>query len=103
MLMASAVAGSGPDAHDSTVTLSRLVPQIAALRDAFYERLITRISGRHGDRLRAEAASLRQPFGAARQHHNERLARLRATQLQHVHLAQLFARMGFPEASSRQA
>src|SRR6185312_4518569 len=49
------------------------------------------------------AASLRQPFGGARQHLNQRLARLRAVQLQHVHLAQLFARMGYAEASSRQA
>ena len=103
MLMASALGGQGPDSHDSSVTLAKLLPRIAAFRDAFYERLLAETQGPHGERLRAEAASLRQPFGGARQHLNQRLARLRATQLQHVHLAQLFARMGYPEASSRQA
>ncbi|HEX4150177.1 MAG TPA: hypothetical protein VHY20_14365, partial [Pirellulales bacterium] len=103
ILMASALAGQGPDSHDSSVTLAKLLPRIAAFRDAFYERLLAQVPGPHCERLRAEAASLRQPFGGARQHLNQGLARLRATQLQHVHLAQLFARMGYPEASSRQA
>jgi hypothetical protein len=103
MLMASAVSGRGPDAHDSGTTLATLVPRIAALRDAFYLRLLAGVTGAHGERLRAESATLHQPFGGARQHLNRCLARLRAAQLQHVHLAQLFARMGFAEASSRQA
>ena len=103
LLMASCMSGRGPETHDSSITLSKLVPRIALLRDQFYERLLAGLSGPHGERLRAEAATLRQPFGRARQHLNGRLARLRARQLQHVHLAQIFARMGYAAASSRQA
>ena len=50
-----------------------------------------------------EAAERRQPFGGARQHLNAQLARRRASQLEHVHLAQIFARMGYVEAAARQA
>jgi hypothetical protein len=103
ILMASGISGRGPETHDSGTTLATLVPKIAAYRDAFYVRLLSSVQGAHGERLRAEAAMLRQPFGGARQHLNQRLAKLRAVQLQHVHLAQLFARMGYAEASSRQA
>jgi len=103
MLMGSAVTGNGPEAHDSSTTLATLVPRIAACRDAFYERLLGRMGGAHGERLRAEAAALRQPFAGARQHLNHTLARRRARQLQHVHLARLFARMGFTEAAVEQA
>lgn len=103
ILMASGISGRGPDTHDSGTTLATLVPKIAGYRDAFYVRLLSSVQGAHGERLRAEAAMLRQPFGGARQHLNQRLARLRAVQLQHVHLAQLFARMGYAEASTRQA
>ena len=60
------------------------------------------MSGRHAERLQAEAAALHQPFAAARQHLNAQLSRRRALQLQHVHLAELFARLGFPEAALRQ-
>ncbi|MEX0714255.1 MAG: hypothetical protein WD278_18110 [Pirellulales bacterium] len=103
MLMAAGISGRGPDTHDSAVTLATLLPTIAGYRDAFYSALLQGLAGPHGQRLRAEAAALKQPFGGARQHLNQRLARLRAIQLQHVHLAQLFARMGYPQASSRQA
>lgn len=103
ILMAAGISGRGPDTHDSGVTLSKLLPRIASYRDAFYKLHLARLEGPHGNRLREEAATLRQPFGGARQHLNGRLARLRATQLQHVHLAQLFARLGYAEASSRQA
>jgi hypothetical protein len=103
ILMAAAVGGQSPETHDSGMTLAKLLPNIAAFRDQFYQHLLDKTTGRHGDRLRAEAAALRQPFGGARQDLNQRLARLRATQLQHVHLAQLFAGMGYPQASSRQA
>ena len=103
MLMSSGISGRGPETHDSGTTLATLVGRIAAYRDAFYVRLLGSLQGAHGERLRAEAAALRQPFGGARQHLNQRLARLRAVQLQHVHLAQLFARMGYAEASTRQA
>ncbi len=103
MLMASAVSGNGPDAHDSQVTLSTLLPRIVKCREEFYSRLLKRTPGERGVRLRAEAETLRQPFGGARQHLNQRLAKLRAIQLQHVHLAQLFAQMGYAEAARRQA
>lgn len=103
MLMASAMSGSGPEAHDSSTTLATLVPRIAALRDSFYVGLLGRMQGTHGDRLRAEAQSLRQPFGGTRQQLNQQLARLRAGQLERAHLAQIYARMGYPEAALAQA
>lgn len=102
VLMGSGVSGSGPDAHDSSTTMATLLPHIAAYRDAFYEHLMSRVSGAHAERLRAEAAALQQPFGGARQDLNQRLAQRRAEQLQHVHLAILFARMGYTEAAVRQ-
>ena len=103
MLMGSGVSGNRPDAHDSTVTLATLVQKIAVYRDAFYEQLLRKLTGPHAERLRAEALALRQPFGGARQHFNHYLARRRAQQLQHVHLAQLFAAIGYTEAAARQA
>ncbi len=103
MLMGSGVTGSGPDAHDSSTTLATLLPVIASYRDAFYKRLLPQLPPEHAERLRSEAGTLRQPFGGARQHLNQTLARRRARQLQHVHLAQLFARMGYTEAALRQA
>ena len=102
MLMGSGVSGSRPDEHDSTVTLATLVEKIAAYRDAFYKRLLGRLKGVHGERLRKEATALKQPFGGARQHFNHYLAHRRAQQLQHVHLAVLFARMGYVDAAERQ-
>src|SRR6185437_13531070 len=103
ILMASAVSGRGPETHDSSVTLAKLVQRIAAYRDEFYRRLVQKLPGPAGDRLRDEALQRRQPLAGARQHLNQYLARLRAVQLQHVHLARLFARMGYAEASTRQA
>ena len=103
ILMSSGVSGHGPEAHDSSVTLSSLLPSIARFRDEFYEQLIRRITGNHAKRLREEAKERQQPFGGARQHLNAELARRRATQLEHVQLAKLFARMGFPEAALKQA
>ncbi len=103
MLMASGTSGSGPDAHDSAVTLSTLLPRIAAYRDAFYDQFVAGLGGRHGRRLREEAIAGKQPLAAARQHLNQQLARRRAAQLEHVHLALLFARMGYPEAALHQA
>ena len=38
------VSGSGPNFHDSTVTLSKLVPRIARYRDAFYQRLLKQLN-----------------------------------------------------------
>ena len=77
--------------------------KIAVYRDAFYEQLLRKLKGPHAERLRAEAVAMRQPFGGARQHFNHYLARRRALQLQHVHLAQLFAAIGYTEAAARQA
>jgi hypothetical protein len=103
ILMASGTSGSGPDAHDSTTTLSTLLPRIAAYRDAFYEQFVKKLDGAHGTRLRAESVTGKQPLASARQHLNQQLARRRATQLEHVHLAVLFARMGYPRAAIHQA
>lgn len=103
ILMASGTSGSGPETHDSSTTLTSLLPRIAAYRDAFYTQLIARVPGEHGARLKTEAARLRQPFAAARQHLNQQLARRRAAQLQQVALALIFARLGYPEAAMRQA
>ncbi|MEX2317103.1 MAG: hypothetical protein WD669_08125, partial [Pirellulales bacterium] len=103
ILMASGTSGYGPDAHDSTTTLSTLLPRIAAYRDTFYEQFIERLTGSHAQRLRAESVDGKQPLAGARQHLNQQLARRRAAQLEHVHLALLFARMGYPAAALRQA
>ncbi len=103
ILMGSGISGSGPDSLDSTCTLAGLLPQIAAYRDEFYVRLLDGIGGKRGKRLQAEAEELRQPLGAARQHLNIRLARQRAAQLEHVQLAKIYARMGYPEAAKRHA
>ncbi len=102
ILMASGTSGDSPQAHDSSTTLGTLLPRIAAYRDEFYRQLFERLKGSHAERLQAEAASLHQPLAAARQHLNAQLSRRRALQLQHVALAQLFARLGFPEAALRQ-
>ncbi len=103
MVMASGISGSGPDSHDSTTTLTTLLPGIAAYRDEFYERLIEQMPKEHRQRLEKEAALFQQPFGAARHHLNAQLARRRALQLEHVRLAKVFARMGFAEAARRKA
>jgi hypothetical protein len=102
ILMASGTSGSGPDTHASTTTLGMLVPQIAAYRDAYYQQLLSRTTGPHGERLKAEAAARRQPLAGARQHLNHYLARRRAAQLEHVHLSLLFSEMGYSAAALRQ-
>ena len=103
ILMASGISGWGPAAHSSETTLSRLMQPIAAYRDAFYEDRIGQLSGPHRSRLEQEQRTRRQPFGAARQHLNAALAQRRAAQLQHAQLARLYARMGYPDAATRQA
>jgi len=103
MLMASGVSGSGPAAHDSSTTLTTLLPHIAAYRDQFYEHLLAQVGGRHGARLRTEAGTLRQPFGGVRQRLNQQLAQRRARQLERAHLAQLYASLGYTDAALRQA
>ncbi len=99
ILMASGISGGSPSSHDSSVTLAKLLPQIAGYRDAFYVDLLAHVPSEHGERLRKEAEQTRQPFGGVRQHLNQYLARRRAAQLQKRHLAILFARMGYAKAS----
>jgi hypothetical protein len=103
LLMASGISGNSPTAHDSTQTLGTLLPRVARYRDAFYDRLLARLGGVHGERLRHERETTRQPFGAARQHLNAYLARHRAEQMQQRYLALLFAEMGYPDASREEA
>jgi len=103
IIMSTGVSGAGPETHDSTVTLATLLPRIAAYRDRFYEQLLVRLEGVHGQRLRQEAEQRRQPFGGARQHLNAELARRRAAQLEHVHLAAIYARLGFSDAAAEEA
>lgn len=103
ILMASGISGRGPGAIDSEITLGQLLARIAAFRDEFYDRLRRRVGGSHGRRLEEEVKVKRQAFGAARQHINGELARQRASQLEHVHLAKLFARMGYLEDAVREA
>ncbi len=103
MLMASGISGWGPGAYSSDVTLRSLMAPIADYRDRFYRWRISQVPPAHSARLREEEAVRHQPFGAARQHLNAALARRRAVQLQHVQLARLYARMGYPDAAKRQA
>jgi len=102
ILMASGITGWGPGAYTSDITLGGLMKPIAAYRDAYYEDCMTKIAGEHAERLYGEQKLRRQPFGAARQHLNAALAERRAAQLQHVQLARLYARMGYPDAAKRQ-
>ncbi|MEL7266310.1 MAG: hypothetical protein AAFP69_16070, partial [Planctomycetota bacterium] len=103
ILMASGITGWGPSAYTSDVTLQNLMAPIAKYRDAFYRDLMDRMTGEHGKRLKQEEKIRQQPFGAARQNLNAALARHRAVQLQHVHLARLYARMGYPDAARKQS
>jgi hypothetical protein len=103
VLMGAGVSGEGPDSFDSTMNLSSLLRPIADYRDAFYEHLLGQVSGEHRRRLDEEAGELRQPFGGVRQHLNAELAKRRASQLEHVHLAKVFAVMGYEEAAKEQA
>ncbi len=103
ILMASGTSGSGPEAHDSNVSLATLLPKIARYRDEFYQQLFATLQGEHRTRMQTEMQARRQPFAGARQHLNNELARLRALQLQHVQLALLFARLGFSESALQQA
>ena len=103
ILMASAVSGSGPDTHDSNVSLTSLLPRIARQRDAFYLRLLDTLTGKQAARLRREAQEVQQPFGKVRQHLNLFLAHYACRQMQRGHLARLYARMGYSEAGRKQA
>ncbi|MBL8848116.1 MAG: hypothetical protein JNG89_00440, partial [Planctomycetaceae bacterium] len=103
MLMASSISGSGPDTHDSTVSLSTLLPVVARRRDAFYQRLMTEAEGARAKRLEKIARKTQQPFGHVRQYLNMYLASYGARQVQHRELAYLYARMGYTDAARQQA
>ncbi len=103
ILMGAGVSGSGPTYHDSSVTLSKLVPRIARYRDGFYQRLLKALPGPHGERLREEAEKRQQPFAGVRQYLNQAIATQRAAHLQDRRLAQLYAAMGYPSAAREQA
>jgi len=103
MLMASAISGSGPDTHDSTVNLISLLPKVARQRDAFYERLMDESKGARRTRLRREAKLTQQPFGHIRQHLNIALARHGARQVQDRHVSRLYAQLGYPDAARKQS
>jgi hypothetical protein len=103
ILMASAVSGDGPSCHDSGVTLTSLLPLVARQRDDFYDRLMSGASGSRAKRLREAQETTQQPFGHVRQTLNLYLAHYGAGQVQHRQLANVYARMGYPEASREQS
>ena len=103
MLMASGISGGSANSFSSTTTLVNLLSQIALYRDSFYTEFLNGIVGPHADRLRNEADIRRQPLGGARQQLNTTLARLRASQVEHVQLARIFARMGSANAAKEEA
>ena len=103
ILMASGISGEGPgdvrfdrhafEAAAENRPLSRRVLRAAVQQDRRPARRAAQ----------AEAAERRQPFGGARQHLNAQLARQRASQLEHVHLAKIFARMGHTAPAQHEA
>ncbi|SFH53489.1 hypothetical protein [Planctomicrobium piriforme] len=103
MLMASSVSGAGPSTHDSTISLTTLLPIVARRRDEFYARVMQAATGERRDRLQKEEKKTQQPFGHVRQYLNMRLAGYGARQVQHRELAHLYAVMGYPDASRQQA
>ncbi len=103
MLMASSISGAGPSTHDSTISLTTLLPIVARRRDEFYSRVMEATSGERRERLLKEQKKTQQPFGHIRQYLNMRLAGYGARQVQHRELAHLYAVMGYPDASREQA
>ena len=103
MLMASSISGAGPATHDSTISLTSLLPVVARRRDEFYSRIMSGLSGPRAERLEREARKTQQPFGHIRQFLNMRLAGYGARQVQHRELAHLYAAMGYAETSRKQA
>jgi len=103
MLMASGISGGRANAFSSTTTLVNLLSQIAQYRDSFYTEFLKKLTGPHAERLLTESAIRRQPLGGARQQLNTNLARLRASQVEHVQLARIFARMGSANAAKEES
>ncbi len=102
MLMGGAISGHRPDTHDSSITLATLLPKIAAFRDLFYTTLLSRLGGSMGERLRAEAQKMRQPFAGVRFHLNRAITQFRAEQYQRIRLAEIFANMGAEDEAFKQ-
>ncbi len=103
MIMASSISGAGPGTHDSTISLTTLLPIVARRRDEFYARIMSDTTGTRAKRLHDEAQKTQQPFGHIRQFLNMQLAGYGARQVQHRELAHLYAAMGYSEASRTQA
>ncbi len=103
MIMASSISGAGPGTHDSTISLTTLLPIVARRRDEFYARIMSNATGARAKRLHDEAQKTQQPFGHIRQFLNMQLAGYGARQVQHRELAHLYAAMGYAEASRTQA
>lgn len=102
MLMGSGMSGNRPDTHPSDTHLGKLLQRIAAYRDMFYEGLLQKKGGKHGERLRAERIRLAQAFGAARQGLNHEISRLRARQEIRARVALLYADMGRCDAAAEE-
>ncbi|MFH5804897.1 hypothetical protein [Alienimonas sp. DA493] len=103
VLMAAAVSGRDPHAHDSAASLMTLLPRIAALRDRFYEWLIDSQTGERANRLAEVTKRTRQPFGHVRQYLNLSLSDLTARQAQGRTVATQYARLGQPDAAREEA
>ncbi len=103
ILMASSISGSGPQTHDSDVSLTSLLPAVARQRDAFYQTLLETTQGGRRERLERLTKESRQPFGHVRHELNMNLSRYGARQVQHRHLSWLYASMGFEYASREEA
>lgn len=103
MLMASSISGAGPGTHDSSTSLTTLLPHVAQNRDRFYEYLLSQATGARATRLMKEAKTTQQPFGHVRKHLNIELAGYGAQQVHCRFLTQFYAQMGSPAASRKQA
>ncbi|MGL4593798.1 MAG: hypothetical protein ACRCUY_03610 [Thermoguttaceae bacterium] len=103
MLMGSGVCGDSPQTHDSETSLGTLMPIIANYRDKFYKQLVGKVPEKMESRIHAEEKRLFQPFGGCRQDLNRQMSKRRADQLQRMHLARVFARMGYFDAAKYQA
>ncbi|GHT34544.1 hypothetical protein FACS189427_02030 [Planctomycetales bacterium] len=102
MLMGSGVCGDTPSTYNSETSLTSLMPIIAGYRDQFYEQMLEKIPEKMKPRIEKERERLYQPFGGCRQNLNKQLARSRADQLQRMHIARVYARMGYYEAAKQQ-
>ena len=103
MLMGAGVCGDTPSTYSSETSLNDLMPIIADYRDRFYQQMLKRIPAKMKPRIETEQERLFQPFGGCRQDLNRQMAKRRADQLQRLHLARIFARMGYSDAATKQA